>query len=297
MPRWLALVIVAVLMLLAFTGSYYVVPQTDQAIILRLGQYQRTVNALGRDEAGLHLKIPFVDRAVLYPRQDIGFVLQMDEQRAIIAADQERLVVDAFVLWRITDPRLFYRAATTEDAGQDRLSTSTDASLRRILGAASSNDIISGRRAQLMQEIQDDLNRNDAAQLGVQIVDLRIRAADFPPQIEEQVFQRMRTEREQMAALIRAEGVKQGITIRATADRNVTVIKATATEQSERLRGQGDSERARIFAEAYGRDPEFAAFYRSMRAYDAAITAGTPVVVPADSDFFRYLRNQRGLAR
>ena len=292
MARWAPLLAVAVVGLLIWFNTAYVVGQTDQGIILRVGQYQGAVN-----QPGLHFKIPFTDRAVIYPKQNLGFILQMDEQRAIIASDQERLVVDAFVLWRISDPRLFYRAATTVDAGEERLKTSTDAALRRVLGAADSNAIISGRRAQLMQEIQDDLNRGDGAQLGVQIVDLRIRAADFPTQIEEQVYQRMRTEREQVAARIRADGARQAIGIRAEADRDVTVTLATAREQSERLRGQGEAERARIFSDAYGRDPEFAAFYRSMRAYDTAIAEGTPVVIPTDSDFFRYMRDQRGGVR
>ena len=297
MARYLPILVAAFAALIVLLNSTYVVEQTEQAIILRLGSYQETVNPIGANAAGLKFKIPFTDRAVIYPKQDLGFTLQMDDQRAIIASDQERLVVDAFVLWRITDARRFYRAATTEGAGQERLSTSTDAALRRVLGAANSTDIISGRRAALMRQIQNDLNRGDGAQLGVQIVDLRIRAADFPQQIEERVYQRMRTDREQVAARIRAEGARQAISIRAGADREVTVIQATAREQAERTRGQGDSERARIFAQAYGRNPEFAAFYRSMRAYDAAITDAAPVVISTDSDFFRYMRNQRGTGR
>lgn len=297
MARWLPPLIVAMLILFVALDSVYSVAQTDQAIILRLGQYQNTVNPLGAHDAGLHVKIPLIDRPVAYPKQDLGFVQAMSEDRAIIASDQERLVVDAFVLWRIRDPRLFYRAATTVEAGEERLKTSTDASLRRILGAADTNAIISGRRAALMAAIEADLNHGDGAQLGVQIVDVRIRAADFPTQIEEQVYQRMRTEREQVAARIRAEGVRQGIGIRAGADRDVTVILATAREQSARLRGQGDAESAHIFAQAYGRDPEFAAFYRSMRAYDQAVTDGTPIIIPADSDFFRYMRSQHGGGR
>jgi modulator of FtsH protease HflC len=155
--------------------------------------------------------------------------------------------------------------------------------MRRALGGAGSDDIISGRRAELMQQIENDLNAAAAAELGVRVIDVRIRQADLPPETQERVYERMRSERQQVAGRIRAEG-----------ERDAAIIRATAQEESERTRGQGEAERARIFARAYGRDPEFAAFYRSMRAYDYALEAGTPIVVPPDSDFFRYMQRRRG---
>jgi membrane protease subunit HflC len=154
------------------------------------------------------------------------------------------------------------------------------------LGGATSNEIISGRRAELMQAIENDLNASAATELGVRIVDVRIRQADLPSEIQERVYERMSSERAQVAARVRAEG-----------QRNAIIIVATAQEQAARLRGEGDAERASIFARAYGRDPEFAAFYRSMRAYDTALEAGTPIVVPPDSDFFRYMQRRRGGTR
>lgn len=155
--------------------------------------------------------------------------------------------------------------------------------MRRALGSATSNDIISGRRAELMQAIESDLNSSAATQLGVQVVDVRIRQADLPQETQARVYERMRSERAQVAGRIRAEG-----------ERNAAIIRATAQEQAERLRGEGDAERARIFARAYGRDPEFASFYRSMKAYESAIQQGTPIVVEPDSDFFRYMQRRRG---
>ena len=155
--------------------------------------------------------------------------------------------------------------------------------MRRALGSATSNDIISGRRAALMQAIEADLNGSAAPELGVRVIDVRIRQADLPNETREGVYARMRSERQQVAGRIRAEG-----------ERDATIIRATAQQEAERTRGEGEAERARIFARAYGRDPEFAAFYRSMRAYEQSIEAGTPIVVPPDSGFFRYMQRRRG---
>jgi membrane protease subunit HflC len=194
--------------------------------------------------------------------------------------------VDAVVRWKISDPRRFYQSALTEAQGASRLTAITEAAMRRVLGSASSNDIISGRRAALMQAIEGDLNRAAAAELGVQVVDVRIRQADFPEETRERIYERMRSERGEVAGRLRAEG-----------EREAAIIRATAQQESQRLRGEGEAERARIFASAYGRDPEFAAFYRSMRAYEVALDAGTPIVIPPDSDFFRYMRNRNGGGR
>jgi membrane protease subunit HflC len=281
MPRSVAFIAGAVFLLLVLLlNSVFVVRQDRQAIVLRVGEYTRAINAPGSDEPGLHVKIPFVDAVVIYDKRNMGLTI---EGQPIVASDQERLIVDAMVRWRIVDPRRFYQSALTEEGGASRLATFAEAAMRRALGGATSNDIISGRRAELMQAIKTDLNGSAATDLGVRVVDVRIRQADLPPETQARVYERMRSERAQVAGRIRAEG-----------ERNAAIIRATAQEQSERLRGEGDAERARIFARAYGRDPEFAAFYRSMRAYEAAIQQGTPIVVPPDSDFFRYMQRRRG---
>jgi modulator of FtsH protease HflC len=266
--------------LVVITNTLYIVRQDRQAIVLRFGEYTRTINEPGADEPGLYFKIPFIDSVVIYDRRNIGLTL---EGQPIVASDQERLIVDAVVRWRIVDPRRFYQSALTEAGGASRLETFAEAAMRRALGSATSNEIISGRRAELMQRIEADLNASAATELGVNVVDVRIRQADLPDETRDRVYERMRSERQQVAGRIRAEG-----------ERDATIVRATAQEQSERLRGEGEAERARIFARAYGRDPEFAAFYRSMRAYDAALDQGTPIVVPPDSDFFRYMQRRRG---
>ncbi len=270
----------ALIALIVITNTLFIVRQDRQAIILRVGEYVGAINEAGVNEPGLYLKIPFVDNVVIYDKRNIGLTL---EGQPIVASDQERLIVDAVVRWRITDPRRFYQSAISEEGGSSRLETFAESAIRRALGAATSNDIISGRRAQLMQLIESDLNASAATELGVNVVDVRIRQADLPDETRDRVYERMRSERQQVAGRIRAEG-----------ERDAAIIRATAQEESERVRGEGDAERARIFARAYGRDPEFAAFYRSMRAYDTALDAGTPIVVPPDSDFFRYMQSRRG---
>lgn len=272
--------VAALVALIVITNTIYVVRQDRQAIILRFGEFVGAVNEVGTNEPGIYLKIPFVDSVTIYDKRNIGLTL---EGQPIVASDQERLIVDAVVRWRITDPRRFYQSAISEEGGASRLETFAESAIRRALGGATSNDIISGRRAELMQRIEADLNASAATELGVNVVDVRIRAADLPDETRDRVYERMRSERQQVAGRIRAEG-----------ERDAAIIRATAQEESERVRGEGDAERARIFARAYGRDPEFAAFYRSMRAYDQALDANTPIVVPPDSDFFRYMQSRRG---
>lgn len=270
----------ALLLLVLLMNTAFVVRQDQQAIVLRFGAYTRTINPTGTNQPGIQFKLPFVDSVIFYDKRNMGLTL---EGQPIVASDQERLVVDAIVRWRIMDPRRFYQSAQSETLGASRLEQFTESAMRRALGSASSNDIISGRRAALMQAIEADLNASAATELGVQVVDVRIRQADLPEETRARVYERMISERQQVAGRIRAEG-----------ERDATIIRATAQQESERLRGEGDAERARIFAQAYGRDPEFAAFYRSMRAYETALANGTPIVVPPDSDFFRYMQRRRG---
>jgi modulator of FtsH protease HflC len=273
-PRNLPLILgIAFAALIVVLNSVFIVRQDRQAIVLRFGAFSQAINEPGASEPGLYFKLPIFDNVIFYDRRNIGLTL---EGQPVTASDQERLIVDAIVRWQIIEPRRFYQSALTEEGG-------TESAMRRALGGATSNDIISGRRAALMQAIEDDLNRSAATELGVRVVDVRIRQADLPVENQERVYARMISERQQVAGRIRAEG-----------ERDAQIILATARQESERLQGEGDSERARIFAGAYGRDPEFAAFYRSMRAYDTAIDANTPIVVPPDSDFFRYMQRRRG---
>jgi membrane protease subunit HflC len=230
------------------------------------------------------MKAPFIQNDVMFDRRNLRADL---EKSTIIAADKEQLVVDAYTRWQIRDPVKFYKTVQDEQTADARLRTLMSSSLRRVLGSASLTDIVSGRRAALMQVIRAQMSA-EAAAWGVDVLDVRIRQADFPDEVAAQVFERMRSERKQAAAKLRAEGDADAARIRAEADRAVTVAIATAREQSEKTRGDGDAKRAAIFSSAYGRDPEFAAFYRSLQAYEKSMPKGTPMVIPPQNDFFKY---------
>jgi modulator of FtsH protease HflC len=288
--RFAPYVIGAVALLILIANTFFTVPQTAQALVLQFGGVERVINApqQGRAIPGLYVKAPFIQNVVKYDRRNLRADLP---GATVIASDQEQLVVDAFARWRIVEPLKFYQAVQTETNAVARLETIMTGSLRRILGASTSNDIISGRRAQLMTQIRDQMNR-EVAPWGVAIIDVRIRQVDLPQATAERVYERMRTERQQVASQLRAEGDEAAAKIRAEADRAVTVALAEAREISEKTRGDGDAKRAAIFAQAYNRDPEFAGFYRSLQAYEKAIPKGTPMVVPPEGEFFRYM--QRG---
>jgi membrane protease subunit HflC len=264
-------------LLLLASQTLYVLDQTQQAVIIQIGKVVRVVNAPGNDDGpGLKAKWPFVESHLVFDKRN-----QMLEatQEEIIAGNQERLVVDAFIRYRIRDPYRFYTALGDADTANNRLEQRLNAALRQALGTANSEDIISSKRSALMNVIRDNLIRQArSSRLGIEIIDVRIKRADLPAANQTAVYERMRTAREQEATRIRAEG-----------DQKQREIIATATGEAERIRGEGDAERARLFAESFGRDPGFAAFYRSMKAYDASMAQGdATLVLSPDSDFFKY---------
>ncbi len=275
--------------LLVLTNTFYVVPQTHQALVRQFGKVVRAINVGSSGRPGLYIKAPFLEDVVTFDKRNIGATLVGNDP--IVASDQQRLVVDAFTRWRIKDPLQFYQTLQSESRAEAQLQSIMNGTLRRVLGNAPSGEIISGQRAALMRTIAKDI-QIEAKKYGITIVDVRIRQADLPPEVAERVFERMRTDRSKVAAQERAEGKEQATRIRAEAERERTVITATAREQAETTRGGGDAERAKIFAESFGRDPEFAAFYRSMRAYEAALPPGTAMVIPADGEFFKYLKDK-----
>jgi membrane protease subunit HflC len=262
--------------LLVLLGStVYQVDQRHQALVIRFGDPIRVVRT-----PGLHLKAPFLDRVVKFDNRNIALNADQEE---VIAADQERLVVDAFVRYRISDPRQFYKTLGDETKAKDRLERIVNASLRQTIGRANSEEVIAGKRAVVMAAIRDEVGRQvKASDLGVQIIDVRIRRADLPEANQKAVFERMQTARQQEAAQLRAIGEQQK-----------REIVATATEEGEKIRGEGDARRAELFASSFGRDPNFAAFYRSMQAYEASLGQGdATLVLSPDSAFFKYF--QRG---
>jgi membrane protease subunit HflC len=211
-----------------------------------------------------------------------------------IASDQKRLVVDAFARYKVTKPLLFYQTVGTIEGGNARLITLMNSALRRVLGEATLTHVVRDERAQLMARVREQLE-SEAQAFGITVVDVRIRRADLPEQNSQAVYQRMQTERQQEAAQIRAEGSQRAQETRAKADRDVTVLLAEAQSTAERVRGEGDGERNRIFAEAYGRDADFFAFYRTMQAYEQGLRQNdTRMLLRPDSDFFRFFSDPAG---
>lgn len=285
--------IIAFGVLVLTLNTFYVVDQRKQALVLRFGEPQRVVNARNTNDPGLKIKVPFIENVAMFDKRNQPLEVAKAE---IIAADQKRLVVDAFLRYRIADPLQYFRALRDERTAQDRLERLVNSSLRQVLGNAGTNDIVSGRRAQLMQAIRADVtNRARQARLGIEVIDVRIKRADLPQENQEAVYRRMQTSRQQEAAQLRGGGEQQKREIMAAADRDVTITLATATEASSKMRGEGDAKRTAIFASSYGQDPSFAAFFRTMQAYDGALAQGdTTMVVSPNSDFFRYYNNGPG---
>jgi membrane protease subunit HflC len=275
--------------------SVFIVDQTQQALVLRFGQ---VVAPLGGDLApittpGLYYKLPLVDNVVYFEKR----ILDLDSPPLeIIASDQKRLVVDAFGRYKIINALLFYQSLGTVEEARDRLSSVLNSAVRRVLGDATFIQLVRDERAGLMQKITDQVDR-EASSFGIQMVDVKIRRADLPPENSAAIYQRMQTERQRQATEIRAQGEQAARRIRAEADRSATVIVAEANGEASRLQGDGEAERNRVYAEAYGKDPEFFGFYRSMLAYTAGLKAGdTRLVISPDSEFFRYFGNSLGAA-
>ncbi len=291
--RLIGIAVATFAVLVILLNTFYVVDQRKQALVLRFGEPQRTVNAFQTNDPGLKIKVPFLENVVQFDKRNQP--LEADQEE-IIAADQERLVVDSFLRYRITDPLQYFRTLRDERTANDRLERLVNSSLRQVLGSASSNDIIAGRRAALMTAIRNDvIARARQARLGIEVIDVRIKRAELPAANQQAVYRRMQTSRQQEAAQIRGVGEQQKREIMASADSEVTITLATATEESSKTRGEGDARRTAIFGESYGRDPAFAAFFRSMQAYDGALGQGdTTMILSPDSDFFRYYRNGPG---
>jgi membrane protease subunit HflC len=275
------LILVIALALLAKLSMFTVDP-TEQALVLRFGQPVGDVI----DASGLHFKAPFIDDVVYIDRR----ILALDDERQeVLVAENQRLEVDAFVRYRILDPLLFYQSVGTVAGADAQLGGMLNSALRRTLSEASILDIVRNKRDELMADIRDQMKQG-AARFGLGVIDVRIKRADLPSENSEAVFHRMQAERQQAAALFRAQGSQLAQKIRADADRDAAVTRATARQKAEQLRGEGDGERNRIFAATYGADPDFFAFYRSMQAYESAMPGSRAVIGPT-SDFFRYFQS------
>ena len=260
--------------------SLFIVQEINQAIVLQFGDPKKIIS-----KAGLNFKLPFIQNVVFLDKR----ILNLDNApQEVIASDQKRLIIDAITRFQITDPLKFYISVGNERVARSRLSTIINSRIRGVLGTQELATLLSTDRTKQMAIIQSDVNK-EAKSFGIEIIDVRIKRADLPPANSDAIYKRMQTEREREAKEFRAEGAEIAQKIRSTADKDVTVLLANANKKSEIMKGEGDGQRNKIFASAFGRDPQFFGFYRAMQAYETALIGGeTSMVLSPDSEFFKF---------
>ena len=288
MNRTLAIIVGGVLVVIGIlaASAVFTVHQTQQALVLQFGRVERIETS-----PGLKFKIPFIQNVLYFEKR----VLDLDPPKEqVILADQKRLDVDSYARFKITDALLFRQAVKTEAGARATMNPIINSSVRRVLGNETLLSILSDKRVEIMNRIRQEVNQA-VAKFGIEIIEVRIRRADYPEQTSQAIYNRMKSEREREAKEFRAQGFEEGQKIRADADRQRVVLVAEAKQQAETLRGEGDGKAIKIYADAFGQDPEFFAFYRSMQAYRNSMgDSGTTMVLSPDSDFFRYFNNMAG---
>ena len=281
-------IIVVVIGVLA-ASALFTVHQTQQGIVLQFGNPKRVIK-----EPGLHFKLPFIQNVEYLEARVLDFAPRAEE---IITSDQKRVVMDSFLRYRINDPLKFYQTVGSEFGAQSRLDGVVISSLRLVVGSSNFSSILSEERESIMRTIRGEVNQQAEA-FGIEIVDFRIRRTDLPDANAQSIYQRMQTEREREAKEFRAQGEEVSQRIRARADRERTVLLAESQKKSQILRGEGDALAIKIYADSFGQDPEFFAFYRSMEAYRKALGQdGTTMVLSPDSDFFSFFGDIAGKPR
>lgn len=275
-------ILIPVLALLGFVAysSLFTVNEIQKAIVLQFGDPKRVIQ-----QPGLNIKIPFIQNVILLDKRILNLDTPSEE---IIAKDQKRLIVDAFARFIIKDPLKFYISVGNERVARSRLATIINSRIRGVLGQEELATLVSKERSRLMGQITKDVNA-EAAQFGIEVIDVRIKRADLPQANSEAIYRRMQTERTREAKEFRAQGAEIAQTIRSTSDKEVTIILAEANKNSEILKGEGDGRRNKIFANAFGKDPEFFSFYRAMQSYEKSLIGGeTSLILSPDSEFFRF---------
>ena len=260
--------------------SLFIVKEINQAIVLQFGDPKKIIS-----EAGLNFKLPFIQNVVFLDKR----VLNLDNPpEEVIASDQKRLIIDAITRFQIVDPLKFYISVGNERVARSRLSTIINSRIRGVLGTQDLATLLSTERTKQMTIIRNDVNE-EAKGFGIKIIDVRIKRADLPPANSDAIYKRMQTERQREAKEFRAQGAEIAAKITSTADKDVTVLIANAKKQSEIMKGEGDGQRNKIFADAFGKDPQFFAFYRAMQAYESALIGGeTSLILSPDSAFFKF---------
>jgi len=277
-PKFIVPVIIVVGVFLF--QSLFIVQEINQAIVLQFGDPKKIIT-----KAGLNFKLPFIQNVVFLDKR----VLNLDNPpEEVIASDQKRLIIDAITRFQITDPLKFYISVGNERVARSRLSTIINSRIRGVLGTQDLATLLSTERTKQMTIIRNDVNE-EAKSFGIKIIDVRIKRADLPPANSDAIYKRMQTERQREAKEFRAQGAEIAAKITSTADKDVTVLLANAKKQSEIMKGEGDGQRNKIFANAFGKDPQFFAFYRAMQSYETALIGGqTSLVLSPDSAFFKF---------
>jgi len=290
MRAFFAFILIALgLAALGLYASSFIVHQNEQALVLRFGNPQQAITT-----PGLKWKVPFVDTVEKFDKR----ILDLDTtEQEVTASDQQRLIVDAYARYRITDQLKFYQNVRYEDRVREVVGPLIESEIRRVLGSATLQEVVKDKRESLMKQIAAQVNK-EGRDYGLEVVDVRIKRADLPKENLVKVYDRMRADRVREATELRAQGEAESNRIRANADKDVTIIKGDATQKSDEIRGDGEAERSRIFADAFGRDPDFFRFYRSMQAYTQAIKPeDTRMILSPDSEFLRYFQDPNGRQR
>ncbi len=278
---------VAALLIFTMMSALFTVNQTQQALVLQFGEPKRIIQV-----PGLAIKMPFIQDVEYYEKRVLSLIPQDAEE--VILADQKRILVDAFARFRIANPLLFYQTVRNEFGARARLESIIDSSVRRVLGSETLASILTGKRNDINNNIRDEVEQS-VTSLGIEIIDVRLRRADYPESTSQNIFNRMKSEREREAKEFRATGEEEAQKIRADAEKTRTVIVAEAAREAQENRGRGDSEAIDIYAESFGQDPEFFSFYRSMEAYRKSIgESQTSMVLAPDSEFFKFFKNKLG---
>jgi membrane protease subunit HflC len=279
------ILIITTLALIIFQSSFFTVDQRQQVLILQFGEPIRAI-----DTPGIKFKMPFIQNAIFFEKRIID--LSLPEQE-VIASDQKRLIINAFTKFQIIDPLKFYTTVGNSYGLSGKLSGILDSSLRQVIGEVTLNELLTENRGNIMKKIKDAVGSSSEI-FGIKIIDVRIMRADLPKENSDAIYARMQTEREKEAREIRAKGAEEADKIRAEANKQKTIIIAEAKKNSDIVRGNGESESNKIYANSFGRDPEFADFYRSMSAYKTAFSNDkTKMIISPDSDFFKYFNNSK----
>ena len=273
-------IVLLIVIVVVLAGAMFTVDETEQAIITQLGKYVRTIT-----KPGLHLKVPFLQNVHKFEDR----VLEYDAAAAkIITSDKKHLVIDNYARWRIVDPLKLYQTVRNEFGGQARLDDIVFSEIREELARHTLTEVVSVNREAIMEKVHKQCDQK-AREYGVEVIDVRIKRADLPPEVAHSVYNRMKAERQRIAKKYRSEGEEEAVKIRATTDKEKTILLAESYRQAEKLKGEGDAEAIKIYAQAFEKDPEFYSFVRTLEAYQKSLRTGTTIVLPGDSEFFQYL--------